>query len=167
MAEEQRSAGGAAPSRALQGLGVSAGQAIAPALLFRRGAVRGDQRAAGEPAPADPQVERQRLDAALERAASGLRTLASQVARDVGVNEAGIFEAQALMLEDPTLAERAGALIGTAGQTGAQALAQAAAEQAATLEQLPDPLWQARAADVRDAAGRAIALLAPEPAANT
>src|SRR5258708_1072158 len=93
-----------------------------------------------------------------------LRRLAQRVAREVGNAEAGIFEAQALMLEDPTILERARALIASDGRDGAAALEQAADEQAKLLADLPDPVWQARAADVRDAAPHAARSLAPHTA---
>ena len=66
------------------------------------------------------------------------------------------------MLEDPAIIERAEALIATDGLGAAAALTQAAEEQAEILAALPDPLWQARAADVRDAARRALRLLTPQ-----
>jgi phosphoenolpyruvate-protein phosphotransferase len=166
LVDDQRPPTNAAETRTLQGLGASEGQAIAPALRFRHGAALSEPGASGQSPAADPRAEDARLDAALAQAAVQLRALAAHVERDVGADEAGIFEAQALMLEDPTLTERAHALIETAGHTGARALAQAADEQAGELERLPDPLWRARAADVRDAAGRVVALLVPEHASG-
>ncbi len=52
-------------------------------------------------------------------------------------------------------------LIAAGGVSASDALRQAGEEQAAELAALPDPLWQGRAADVRDAIGRAIATLTP------
>jgi phosphoenolpyruvate-protein phosphotransferase len=162
MADERQQLSDASVPRVLQGLGVSPGKAIGPALVYRR-AMSLTARALAGPPPSstDPLGEMGRVDAALAQAAAALRALAVRVEREAGPEEAGIFEAQALMLEDPTLAERAHVLIETEGQTSAQALIQAAEEQAAALERLPDPLWKARAADVRDAANRALAVLAP------
>jgi multiphosphoryl transfer protein len=80
----------------------------------------------------------------------------------VGASEAGIFEAQAMMLDDPTIEERASALIAERRLNAVSALRAASEEQAQKLGSLEDPIWQARAADVRDAAGRAIALLTPD-----
>jgi phosphoenolpyruvate-protein phosphotransferase len=65
------------------------------------------------------------------------------------------------MLEDPAIIERAEALIASGRLSAAAALNQSAEEQAEALAALPDPLWQARAADVRDAARRALRSLAP------
>jgi phosphoenolpyruvate-protein phosphotransferase len=132
-----------------------------PAFLFR---VREEGiRAAGPSSDRalDPSAEQQCLRAALVEAVGELRTLAERVAREIGEAEAGIFTAQALMLEDPTIAERADHLIIAEGLSAAAALAQAGEEQAGLLAALPDPLWQARAADVRDAVRRALAHLQP------
>ena len=62
------------------------------------------------------------------------------------------FEAQALIVEDPTISERAEALMTTEGMTAPAALGVAAEEQAAQLAAQPDPLWQARVANVRGVA---------------
>lgn len=158
-----QAAGGATPIR-LGGIGVSPGVAAGPAFVYHRvageaGATEGDSTTA-----ADPARERDRLHAALAAGATDLRGLAERVAREIGQEEAGIFEAQALMLEDPTLGERAEALIEREGASAASALHAAAEEQAAELAALPDPLWQARAMDVRDAARQALRQLQPQGA---
>jgi phosphoenolpyruvate-protein phosphotransferase len=66
-----------------------------------------------------------------------------------------------MMLEDPTILDRIDELIAANHLSAEAALSQATEEQAQELAALPDPLWQARAADVRDAAGRALNTLAP------
>jgi phosphoenolpyruvate-protein phosphotransferase len=142
-----------------QGIGVSAGVAVGPALVYRPPAHL--EGAASETTSSDPSRERERLHAALLEAAAELRALAEQVSHTVGASEAGIFEAQAMMLNDPTIEERASALIEERGLEAATALQTASEEQAWKLSSLEDPIWQARAADVRDAASRAIALLTP------
>lgn len=143
-----------------RGIGASPGVAAGPALVYRPAA---PSRSAGQDAASDgaPAEERERLRGALAASAAELRALAGRVEREVGREEAGIFEAQALMLEDPTITERADALIG-AGARAEVAVERAADEQAAELVALPDPVWQARAADVRDAASRVIRRLSPE-----
>src|SRR5690349_5575405 len=105
MMEHQGPTPSVSAPRALQGLGVSEGRAIAPALLYRHGPALAAQGSAGNATPTDPRAEAARLDAALAQAAGALRALATQVERDLGADEAGIFEAQALMLEDPALAD--------------------------------------------------------------
>jgi phosphocarrier protein FPr len=142
-----------------QGIGVSVGVAVGPALVYRPSAHPED--ATSETTSSDPARERERLHAALLDAAAELRALAEQVGKTVGASEAGIFEAQAMMLDDPTIEERASALIAGRRFNAVSALRAASEEQAQKLASLEDPIWQARAADVRDAVGRAIALLTP------
>lgn len=143
----------------LSGLGVSPGIALGPALVFRP--VRDAMLAAADTPVADAATEIACVNAALAQAAAELRGLAEQVSREVGAEEAGIFEAQAMMLEDPTIAERVQQVVEGERRSGAAALAQATEEQAQALAALPDPLWQARAADVRDATRRAVRYLLP------
>ena len=147
----------------LLGIGVSAGVAVGRALLYRpeTSDLTGTAAITETAAPLDAARELARLQSALATATAELRALAEQVAPEIG-EAAGIFEAQAMMLEDPTIAERARALMTTEGMDAAAALSVAAEEQAAELAALPDPLWQARAADVRDAALRALRHLRPE-----
>lgn len=142
-----------------QGIGVSAGIAAGPVLRFhppRRQPLDESHTSSG-----DPTQEQRRLHLALLEATGELRTLGDQVGTTLGASEGGIFEAQAMMLEDPTIEERASTLIETRGLDAASALRIVSEEQAQNLTALEDPIWQARAADVRDACGRAIALLIP------
>lgn len=147
----------------LGGIGVSPGVAVGPAFVYRPMsaailAARAETAGRGNPA-----VEKERLHAALTAGTEDLRGLVEQVTREVGQKEAGIFEAQALMLEDPTIGERAEELIEQQGMSAASALHTAAEEQAAELAAMADPLWQARAADVRDAAHQALRHLQAAP----
>ena len=156
-----------------QGIGASPGVAVGPVLLYRQAggalpSIQPIQRPAHTDPAAnrhtpntgfDPADERARLRKALAAAVNDLRALEAQVRTEIGAQEAGIFASQALMLEDPTIEERANELI-EAGADASVALTQATEEQAELLLTLPDPLWQARAADVRDAAERAFRWLA-------
>jgi phosphoenolpyruvate-protein phosphotransferase len=142
-----------------KGIGVSAGVAVGPALVYRPRAQPSLNASAA--ASSDSAQEQARLRAALLEAAGELRALAEQVGKMVGPSEGGIFEAQSMMLGDPTIEERASALIEERRLDAASALQVASEEQARKLAGLEDPVWQARAADVRDACGRAIALLTP------
>ncbi len=159
MSTEASSAGGAAAGVTLRGIGASSGAALGPALLFLRGG--GPSADARETSSERAATGMDGVRAALTEAAAELRALTADVRRDVGADEAGILEAQALILEDPTIIARVHVLIDAQHLDGARALAQAAEEQARALEALPDPLWQARAADVRDAANRALRHLVP------
>ena len=146
----------------LSGIGVSPGIAIGPALLFR--ADRETFVPAEEPhaQPIDPEAEKQRLRIAIDAAATELHNLSQKVAREIGKSEGDIFEAQAALLLDPTIMEQASELIDREGASAETALRTVAEEQAALLAALPDPVWQARASDVRDAAQRSLDYLRPE-----
>ncbi len=177
-------ANGATTGVTLAGVGGAAGIAIGPALVFLRAdalasdAQKTTRRAAGlaadhngaaphasaDATPLDPAVEHAHVHAALTAAIADLQALAQQVTREIGASEAGIFESQALMLEDPTILERANMLIDRDGLSAHDAIAIAAEEQAALLAALPEPIWQARAADVRDAAQRALDHITPADA---
>src|SRR5215472_909444 len=88
-------------SRSLTGIGVSPGLAIGPALLFHPTAQARQPEASGD------EPREARLEAAVQAAITDLNNLAADVARKLGKDESGIFEAQALMLADPTITEHA------------------------------------------------------------
>jgi phosphoenolpyruvate-protein phosphotransferase len=142
----------------LKGVAASPGIALGPALRF----VAASAPAAPIAATGAPAEEDRRARQALTTAADELRALVEQVRqRPNAAEQADIFEAQAMMLEDPTILDRVDELIAGQRLSAEVAIAQAADEQARELEALPDPLWQARAADVRDATGRALNHLRP------
>jgi multiphosphoryl transfer protein len=139
-----------------QGIPVSTGVALGPVFLYtshtlplslvERRTISASQVAA----------EQQRLQDALTQTSQELHALAQQLQSQVGQAEAGIFDAQALMLDDPQLREAALQTIKEQNVDAASALAIVGAQQAATLEALDDPLLAARATDVRDSVSRAI-----------
>jgi len=139
--------------RELRGTGASTGIGIGPALLFRRYA------------PADgisaDAVEREtaRLAAAVARAREDLAEATKGMTSAVGREEAGVCEAQVLVLDDPELIGRAERLIQDALCPAERAIEDAGADVAAQLESLPDEYLRARAADVRDVAARVRAVL--------
>ncbi|HZC07978.1 MAG TPA: phosphoenolpyruvate--protein phosphotransferase [Ktedonobacterales bacterium] len=147
----------------LRGVAASEGVAIGPALRYARRnlATPTATSATSAGAPAD---EQRRAREALVHAAAALRALAEQVHSRAGAEQADIFEAQAMMLEDPTILDRVDELTMRSHLSAEAALAQAGEEQAQELASLPDPLWQGRAADVRDSIGRAVNTLAPPSA---
>jgi phosphoenolpyruvate-protein phosphotransferase len=110
------------------------------------------------PAVGDPG---EALHAAALEAASQLEALADRV-RDLGrPDEAGIFEAQAMMATDPELLDEAVARA-EAGEDAVSAVRAAADAVGATLAALPDELLAARAADVRDVGARIARILLGE-----
>ncbi|HEY3868076.1 MAG TPA: phosphoenolpyruvate--protein phosphotransferase [Actinocrinis sp.] len=138
----------AGPARGrLTGLGVGSGAVAGPAALMSE--------PPGEPSPAarpqgGPADEARRALAALAEAAAELNRRAARA----GGEAAEILEAQAMMAEDPTVAD-AVRLRTEAGLTGERAIYEAFAEYRALLAEAGEYL-AARAADLDDVAMRAI-----------
>lgn len=134
----------------------AAGVAVGPVWRYNAGGTAEAQRktaAVGDPGEA--------LHAAAVEAASQLEALAGRV-RDLGrPDEAGIFEAQAMMATDPELLDEAVARV-QAGEEPVSAVRAAADAAGAILAALPDELLAARAADVRDVGARIARILLGE-----
>lgn len=145
-----------------RGTTIARGVALGPALLF------------SADRPALSSVQLQNIDTeqiateqacvrdVLHATARELSTLATQLQERIGADEAAIFEAQALMLDDPVLLTSALTVIEEQHIDAAGALAIVGEQQAQQLEKLDNELLAARAVDVRDAVGRAIAHLRGE-----
>ena len=139
-----------APGR-LTGLPAAGGVAIGPLLHLVPAPVEIAPRAAG-----DPVAEWQRLLAALRAAQEETRALYGWAKAHAGESEAGIFEAQALFLEDPLLLDTAGRQVREGRATAEAAWDTATRQCAASLAALDDPYLRARAADVTDVAARVL-----------
>ena len=139
-----------------QGVPTSPGVALGPAFLYTSHTLplsNVEQRAI---LPEQSATEQQRLQDALTQTIQELHALAQQLQSQLGQTEAGIFDAQALMLRDPLLREAALQTIKEQHLDAASALAIVGTQHATTLEALDDPLLAARATDVRDAVSRVI-----------
>jgi phosphoenolpyruvate-protein phosphotransferase len=152
--------------RRIAGTPGAAGIAVGPVWLYLapprpeeapRRAVARD--AAGPDATAGDPVAR--IRAAAIEAAGQLESLAERLRSLDRAEEAGIFEAQALMASDPELLDAAVAR-SVAGEDATAAVEGAAAEASAVLAALPDELLAARAADVRDVGARIVRILRGE-----
>src|SRR6266568_8994575 len=146
-------------TRSLRVLAISPGVAIGPVRLYGAASSTMEMTKVG----ADQvEAEQQRLHEALAAAIHELGELSGHVAQTVGRNEADIFAAQQLMLEDPDLLAETQELITQQHFSAASALHQASEHQAHELEALESEVLAARASDVRDAAARAVRLLQGE-----
>jgi len=127
----------------LRGIAAAPGQAYAPAWRW------------GEPRIHDSGVDLSgeaginRLQVAIKEVKAALAQKAARLEADGAVPEAGILEAQALMLEDPALLDGASSVIRKGGLADA-AVAQTMAPFAELLRASSDPVFQARAADLED-----------------
>ena len=102
----------------------------------------------------DVAAEITRFHAAAAAAAAELETIAQRVAADGHPDEGAIFDAQAEMARDPTLATLVERAIGDRHLDAAGAALDAARDLAEQLRSLDDELLSARAADVIDVAHR-------------
>jgi len=106
--------------------------------------------------PNQVKAEQQHLQQALDAAIGELRALSEHVAQTVGRNEADIFEAQQLILQDPELLHETTERITQQHFSAAAALHQAAEYLAQQLEALENETIAARASDIRDVGARVI-----------
>lgn len=136
---------------ALSGIPASAGFAVGPLFRLHVAAPAVARRRTGEAEP-----EWRRLQSALSEARSETRTLYEWARNHAGENEAGIFDAQALFLEDPALLEPAKGAIFDDGLDAASAWQSASEAMVRQLFATGDPYFSARAGDIADAGGRVL-----------
>lgn len=143
----------------LRGIPASPGVAIGPAVLYRPTVPDVARRA-----DADPVEEWQRLQAAIAAAAQEIAAVGRQALRQAGREEAAIFEAHALVLQDPDLLETVRAGL-QAERANAEWIWQTEIERLAqTYRAMEDAYMRARAADIQDVGGRVLQqLLGVEP----
>lgn len=146
----------AAPAHGvIAGLPASPGIASGPLAWLRPAAIEAAARRVK-----DAEAECRRLEDALRGAEEETRALTAWARAHAGEDEAGIFDAQALFLQDPELFAKARAAIRERRINAEAAWQDAAAEFAARLAGLDDAYLKARAADVTDVAGRVLRRLA-------
>jgi len=138
----------------LQGIAASRGIGIGPAFHFRRADLRFQRRTVK-----DPSAEWARCESALETACGQLAEVYAKAEAESGAKQAAIFQAQALMLEDPELLDGVGMAIKEQCINAEAALSDATEMYAQMLESLDDEYLSARAADVRDVANRVLRIL--------
>jgi phosphocarrier protein FPr len=135
----------------------SPGVAIGPAVRLRPVRVQASERHA-----TDPQAEWQWLQAALRSAQADVRALREWAAGQMGEDQAAIFDAHLLFLQDPALIEAAAQRIRAESLSADFAWQAAVDEMADSLRRLDDAYLQARAADVLDVGQRVLRKLAPQ-----
>jgi phosphocarrier protein FPr len=141
----------AEPMAQASGIAASAGIAIGPLVRLRPAAVEITPRAIE-----NPEAEQQRLAAAIHGAQEETRALYEWSKTHIGADEAGIFDAQSLFLEDPELLGAVSRML-QQDRVGAESAWQAETTRLADrLAALDDPYLRARAADVADVAARVL-----------
>ena len=127
----------------MRGIAAAPGQVVAPAWRW----VESQVHDSGVDLTGEAGINR--LQVAIKGVKAALATKAARLEANGAAAEAGILEAQALMLDDPALLDGASGLIRKGGLADS-AVADTMAPFAEMLRASPDPVFQARAADVED-----------------
>jgi phosphoenolpyruvate-protein phosphotransferase/dihydroxyacetone kinase phosphotransfer subunit len=135
-------------------LAASPGIGVGPKLSLATTAIESDDHP-----PGAPDVERDRLIAAVTRTRKELGATRDQVARAVGEHDAAIFDAHLLLLEDDELVGTALGLIDEDGAAADRAWRRAVDALNERFEALADPYLRTRAADVRSVGDQVLAQL--------
>lgn len=133
----------------IHGIAASPGIAVGPVFLYESRKLAVSKRR-----ESNLEAERSRLAAAIEQAKTELRALYERAKVDAGEQEAAIFEAHSMILEDPELLDRVDATLGKESCNAEYAWNDAAEYYASALRQIGDEYLAARAADVEDVAQR-------------
>ena len=107
----------------------------------------------------DSEDELRRLEKAITIASEQITSLQTKAEAETGAEEAAIFEAHALFLQDPTLITAVHEAIQERRLNAEAAWIDAIEVNAANLEALEDEYFRARAADVRDVGQRVLRIL--------
>lgn len=135
----------------LSGIAASPGVAIGPVWQYRPRLPEVKARTIDNPA-----AEWQRLSAAIEAARREVGAIQKQATQQVGADEASIFEAHLLFLQDPTLLDDARQRIESDRLNAEAAWQQAISALSETFRSLDDPYMRGRAADVEDVGQRVL-----------
>jgi phosphocarrier protein FPr len=135
----------------LNGIPASPGVAIGPAALYRPRPPEVVTRAIDDAAG-----EWRRLQAAIDAARDEIDALHRRAVAQVGADEAAIFEAHLLFLQDPLLVEATRDRIYGEKINAEAAWQRQTADMAATYRAMADDYMRARAADVEDVAQRVL-----------
>ena len=140
--------------KTLQGIAASRGIAIGPAFRFQKADLCIECSTVQ-----DPSAEWARFQTAIETACEQLTDVCAKAEIECGAEDAAIFQAHALMLEDPDLLDTVRTAIEEQCINAETALNTATEMYVQLLESLDDEYLSARAADVRDVADRVLRIL--------
>lgn len=105
-------------------------------------------------------AELARIEGAVAQAIVDLQALCAQTEKRLGANEAAIFDAHRMMLEDPEFRSAIDTRIREEGASAEAAVQDTADQYIALFDAIDDEYLKARAGDVRDIASRLLRLLA-------
>ena len=139
----------------LKGIPASTGMAAGTAFIYVQQELKIERRGV-----ADPAAEWSRLEAALAAARDPLAAIQAKAQAVMSAEEAAIFEAHAMFLDDPALLEMVQAAVHAQRISVEAAWSDAIESYAAELAAMKDEYLAARAADIRDVGQRVLRLLA-------
>ncbi len=142
--------------KTFRGIPASPGIAIAPVFLF----VQKTSEVKAVPV-GSPEEELEKLHLALKEAEKEIGILYEKALKRLGEEQASIFKAHQMFLSDPTLLNQVEGAIHS-GESAANAWMNAIESTASTLESLDDPVFSARAVDLRDVGHRVLRLMSGE-----
>lgn len=134
-----------------EGIIASPGIAIAKAFVYDKVEVEVTEKKVD-----DPEAEVARLQAALENSKEQILKIKEKAARDLGEEEAEIFEAHAMVLDDPEFVDSITAEINTNGVNAEFAVKTVTDRFFEMFDMMDDPYFSARAADIRDVGTRVL-----------
>lgn len=141
----------AAETEGVHGLAASPGIALGPVLQYRP-----KLPTIPRETDKDSAAEWRRLQTAVQTAIAELETLQQQTEQQVGAQEAAIFEAHQLIIQDPDLQTAVKNRLEQDKINAEAAWVDAVEETAVSFQNLDDPYFQARAVDVRDVGNRVL-----------
>ena len=140
----------------LNGKGVSAGVAAGPILVKPAAREQGSVTLAKS---LNPEAELARFHKARTKVLAQLEALQEKTKREIGEDEAAIFEMHAIMVQDPDLGGMIEDYIQQHELTAEAAVQTACSQFAAMLESMDDEYMKARGTDVRDISAQLIEAL--------
>ena len=140
--------------KTVKGIPASYGIAIGPAFLYERAALEIECRAIEDPA-----AELARLAVAQETARQELQLIFEKALAESGEEQAEIFKAQTMMLDDPEMVGSVRKIVENDLTNVESALHDTVENYAGMLEALDDEYLSARALDIRDVGSRMLRIL--------
>ena len=140
--------------RKLKGIPASPGIASGPAYIFQETELKIDKKTVS-----DTSAELKRFEEATHIAQDQIKAIRAKAESETSSEEAAIFDAHAMFLQDPTLIDAVRQAIEKYSINAEAAINEAVETHAQTLESMEDEYFRARAADIRDVGRRLVCIL--------
>ena len=140
--------------RKLKGIRASPGIASGPAYIFQETELKIEDKTVS-----DTSAELKRFEEATQIAQDQIKAIRVKAESETSSEEAAIFDAHAMFLQDPTLIDAVRLAIEKQAINAEAAVNEAVETHAQTLESMEDEYFRARAADIRDIGRRVVCIL--------